>query len=133
VALRRRTGDTQEHHDKILEQAVEESRALKARLDRANQLREASERKVASLARRLAQVQAEASVVALEAERAEELADGVGGGERGLRSRGRLEFKARLEDQLAAMEEAVLSADRLAEQQAELAVALEEKVRSLER
>ena len=31
------------------------------------------------------------------------------------------------------MEEAVLAADRLAEQQTELAVALEEKVRSLER
>ena len=54
-----------------MEEAVGESRALKDQLDRANQLREAAERKVASYARRLAQVQAEASVVALEAERAE--------------------------------------------------------------
>lgn len=41
--------------------------------------------------------------------------------------------QARLEDQLVAMEEAVLAADRLAEQQAERADALEEKVRSLGR
>ena len=71
VALRQRTEDTPEHHEKILEEDIEESRALQGRLDRANQLREAAERKVASLARRLAQVQAEASVAALEAERAE--------------------------------------------------------------
>lgn len=71
VALRRRAEDTPEHQEKILEEDVEESRALHGRLDRANQLREAAERKVASLARRLAQVQAEASVAALEAERAE--------------------------------------------------------------
>ena len=41
--------------------------------------------------------------------------------------------QARLEDQLVAMEEAVLAADRLAEQHAERADALEEKIRSLGR
>lgn len=42
-------------------------------------------------------------------------------------------YQARLEDQLSAMEEAVLAAERLAEQQAERANALEENNRSLGR
>lgn len=82
VTLRRRKEDTPEHNEKILEEDVEESQAkqMQARLDRANQLREAAERKVASLARRLAQVQAEASVAAVEAERAEVWYNQRGGG-----------------------------------------------------
>lgn len=60
------------HHQSLLETAAEKSRSLSAQVEQANESQSVSEAKAASLGNRLAEVQAEASVAVMEAERAKQ-------------------------------------------------------------
>ncbi|CAM9584955.1 unnamed protein product [Scytosiphon promiscuus] len=114
-------------------------RTLQRQLERANQLRAAAEEKAASFLRRLAEVKAEADLIVLAAERAEEGKDYANGEEGEGRSRTGQELQtamdaqARLEERLAQSQLAKIAAETLAAERAGRLSALEESNRSLER